>query len=60
MTRDEAIAELTLLRANVELLLSNIRADMSLSQRWRNEKIMLYEQRIEALTFAIEVLEDAK
>ncbi len=58
MTREEAITELRLLRANVERLLSSIREDTQLSQKWRNEKIGVYGRRIEALTFAIETLED--
>ena len=58
MTRDEAITELQTLRANVGRVLDDIRNDGALSQKWRNEKIILYERRIEALTFAIEVLED--
>ena len=60
MTRAEAITELQLLRTNTERLLGDIRADNKLSQKWRNEKILMYERRIEALTFAIEALEDLR
>lgn len=59
MTREEAIAELTLLRTNVERLLGDIRERPSaFSHRERNHKMFLYERRIEALTFAIEAITD--
>ena len=58
MTREEAIQELRVVYANVEKVLSEIHADASRSQRWRNEKIDMYQRRLEALTFAIEALED--
>ena len=57
MTKAEAITELQLLRTNAERVLGDIRADNKLSQKWRNEKLVQYERRIEALTFAIEELE---
>lgn len=59
MTKEEAISELSLLRVNVERLLSNLRETPSaFSQRERNHKILIYERRIEALTFAIEATTD--
>ena len=59
MTREDAIAELTLLRTNVEQFLENLRDGHSaFSQKERSQKMLAYERRIEALTFAIEALED--
>ena len=60
MTREEALTELELIRTNVERLLQDIRNDSSLSQRFRAEKMAAYKRRIEALTFAIEALEDLR
>lgn len=57
MTRAEAIAELHLIRVNVERVMNDVRND-SRSQKWRNERLMAYERRLEALTFAIEAIED--
>ena len=57
MTREEAIQELKLIRVNVGRIMDDVRND-SRSQKWRNEKLVAYERRIEALTFAIEVLEE--
>lgn len=56
MTREEAIKELQLIRTNVVRVMGDIRADSRSSQKWRNERLMAYECRLEALTFAIEVL----
>ena len=60
LTKGEALIELELIRANVEQLLGTIRGDSTLSPRWREEKIALYARRVEALTVAIEALEDLK
>ena len=59
MTREDAIAELTLLRTNVEQTLENLRDGHSaFSQKERSQRMLAYERRIEALTFAIEELEE--
>ena len=60
MTIEEAITELQLIQTNVARVLSDIRADTMVSQKWRNAKINEYERRLEALTFAIEALEDLR
>ena len=60
LTKSEALVELELIRANVERVLMDIRNDSALSQRFRTEKMALYKRRIEALTVAIEALEDLR
>jgi len=60
VTREEAIQELQRVQTNVARVLSDVRADTLVSQKWRNARINEYERRFEALTFAIEALEDLK
>ena len=56
MSCETAIAELQLLRENVQGALAHIHSDTAASQRYRAERIDAYNRRLEALALAIEAL----
>ena len=56
MTNEEAIAELQLLRENVQSALAHISGDKVASQKYKAQRMAAYIRRLEALRLAVEAL----